>query len=59
MGGEETTKSSLWGASGFQAEHLKGWIAAAKRKEREEVAAEKEHLMEERTREGTNGTVGG
>ena len=36
-----------------------GWLTAAKSKEREEVAAEKEHLMEERTTEGTNGTVGG
>ena len=59
MGGEETKKSSLWGPSGVQAKHLKGWLTAAKSKEREEVAAEKEHLMEERTTEGTNGTVGG
>ena len=28
----------------MRAEHLKGWLAAAKRKEREEAAAEKEHL---------------
>ena len=43
------------GPSGMWAEHLKGWIAAAKRKEREEAATEKEHLAEERKMEGTDG----
>ena len=38
------------GHSRMRAEHLKGWLAAAKRKEREEAAAEKEHLTEERTK---------
>ena len=33
----------------MRAEHLKGWLAAAKRREREEVAAEKDHPTEERT----------
>ena len=34
------------GPSGMQAKHLKGWIAAAKRKEREEAAAKKDHPTE-------------
>ena len=34
------------GASGMWAEHLKGWLAAEKRKEREEAAAKKEHPVE-------------
>ena len=38
--------------------HLKGWIAAAKRKEREEAATEKEYLAEERKMEGTDGPGG-
>ena len=29
-----------WRPSGIQAEHLKGWLAAAKRKEREEAEDE-------------------
>ena len=37
------------GPSGMRSEHLKGWLAAAKKKEREEGASEKEHLTEERT----------
>ena len=37
------------GNSGMRPEHLKGWLAVAKRKEREGVAAEKEHPTEERT----------
>ena len=36
-------------------EHLKGWLAASKKKEREEYAAEKEHPIEERTMEGPGG----
>ena len=40
----------------MQDKHLKGWIAAAKRKEREEAAAENEQMTEERTMELPNGT---
>ena len=39
-------------------EQLKGWLAAAKRKEREEAATKKEHPTEERIMEGTVGTGG-
>ena len=49
-------KSPLRGAYGVRVEHLKGWLAAAKRKEREEVAAEKEHPTDERIKEGLDGT---
>ena len=35
------------GPSGMQAEHLKGWLASVKRKEREKAAAEKDHPTEE------------
>ena len=42
--------------SGMWAEHLKGCLAAAKRKEREEKTVEKGHPTEERTTEGTDGT---
>ena len=43
------------GPSGMRFEHLKGWLAASKKKEREEYAAEKEHPIEERTMEGPGG----
>ena len=42
----------------MRAEHLKGWLAAAKRKEREEAAAEVGHRTEERTAEGPDRTGG-
>ena len=40
----------------MQAEHLKGWLAPVKRREREEAETKKEHHTEERTTEGLDGT---
>ena len=42
------------GTSGMRAEHLKVWIAAARKKEREEAAAEQENPIEGRTMAGTD-----
>ena len=42
--------------SWMRAEQIKGLLVAAKRKEREEAAVKKEHLKEDRTTEGPNGT---
>ena len=47
------------GPSGMRTKHLKGWLVAAKRKKREEAAAEKEHLTEERMTERSNRAGGG
>ena len=42
--------------SGMRAEHLKGWLAAARKKEREEAAAEHENPKEGRMMPGPKRT---
>ena len=47
------------GPSEMRTEHLKGWLAAARKKKREVAATKKEHLPEEMTTKGPYGIVGG
>ena len=42
----------------MRAKYLKGWLAAANRKEREEVEAKKKNLTNESTTEGPDGMGG-
>ena len=46
MGGEMTTKSLLRGPSGMRAEHIKGWMAKARNKEKEEAATAQKSVEE-------------
>ena len=46
------------GPSGMRAEHLKGCLAASRKKDREEAAAEQENPTEETTAAGSNRTGG-
>ena len=39
MGGEMTTQSLLRGPSGMRAEHIKGWMAKASKREKGEAEA--------------------
>ena len=43
----------------MRADHLKGWLEAARKKEREEAAAKQENRTKGRTMSGTDGTGGG
>ena len=46
------------GTSGMRTKHLKGWLAAARNKEREEAVAKQENTTEEMTTERPDGTGG-